>query len=505
MISARIISLFVLSFLLISIACSRDATSIQQKIQEPVISGSWYPADREELKKEINLFIDSAKPEKIDGDIVALIEPHAGYSYSGKGAAFGYNAIKGKNYKRVIILAPSHYAWFSGVAVLDATHYRTPLGLISIDTEVCKKLLQDPYFKAVPEAYKKEHSIEIQLPFLQQSLKDFKLIPLLVGEVEGDEYRKIASSIKKFIDKETLVIASSDFTHYGFNFGYVPFAINIKENLKKLDGGAIDNILKIDAEGFIKYVDKTGITICGRKPIAILLEILPKNINARLISYYASGDLVGNYSTSVSYATMAFFDKNQKNTLQSKDGEGALTKEEKETLLRLSRKTLETFLNNKSLDDIAKGLNLTPGLKEKRGVFVTIKKQGELRGCIGYIEGIKPLYEAVIDNTVNAGSRDYRFLPMVKGEDKEITLEISVMTPLKQIKSIEEIVVGKHGLVIQKGMNKGLLLPQVATEYGWDRNTFLDNLSQKAGLPEDAWRKGATIWTFSAQVFGEEK
>ncbi|OGL43751.1 MAG: AmmeMemoRadiSam system protein B, partial [Candidatus Schekmanbacteria bacterium RBG_16_38_10] len=296
MISVKVVGLFILSFLLIPIACSRGATSNQQKIQEPVISGSWYTADKEELKKEINLFLDSTEPEKIDGDILALIEPHAGYTYSGKGAAFGYKAIKGKNYKRVIILAPSHYAWFNGVAVLDATHYRTPLGLISIDTEVCKKLLQEPYFKTVSEAYKKEHSVEIQLPFLQQSLKDFKLIPLLVGEVEGDEYRKIASSIKKFIDKETLVIASSDFTHYGFNFGYTPFSKNIRENLKKLDGGAVDKILKIDSEGFIKYVDKTGITICGRKPIAILLEILPKNINAKLISYYTSGDLVENYS-----------------------------------------------------------------------------------------------------------------------------------------------------------------------------------------------------------------
>src|SRR3989338_1870877 len=503
MASVKALNIFILFFLLIPIACSRGATSNQQKIQEPVISGSWYPADKEGLKREINLFLDSTEPEKIDGDIVALIEPHAGYSYSGKGAAFGYKAIKGKNYKRVIMLAPSHYAWFNGVAVLDATHYRTPLGLISIDTDVCKKLLQEPYFKTVPEAYKKEHSIEIQLPFIQQSLKDVSLVPLLVGEVNGDEYRKIASSIKKFIDKETLVIASSDFTHYGFNFGYIPFKKNIRKNLKKLDSGSVEKILKIDSEGFIKYVDKTGITICGRKPIAILLEILPKNINARLISYYTSGDLIGNYSTSVSYVTMAFFKKKEKNNFQASD-EDSLNKEERETLLKLARKTLDSFLNGGNLDDVTKGLNLTPKLKEKRGVFVTIKKHGNLRGCIGYIEGIKPLYEAVIDNTINACSRDYRFVSMVKGEDKEVALEIFVMTPLKKIKSVDEIVVGKHGLVIQKGFSKGLLLPQVATEYGWDRETFLNQVSLKAGLPYNAWKSGSTIWTFSAQVFGEE-
>jgi len=364
--------------------------------------------------------------------------------------------------------------------------------------------LQEPFFRIFPEAYKKEHSLEIQLPFLQESLKDFKLVPLIVGEVNGDEYEKIASSIRKFIDKETLLIASSDFTHYGFNFGYVPFKKNIRENLKKLDEGAVEKILKIDSNGFIKYQDSTGITICGRKPIAILLDILPKKAKAKLVSYYTSGDLMGDYSSSVSYATIAFFEPPAKKELQVSDV-NELSKEEKETLIKVARKTLETFLSGKSLDDITKDLNLTPKLKENRGVFVTIKKHGDLRGCIGYIEGIKPLYEAVIDNTINACSRDYRFPPMEKGEAKDVTLEISVMTPLKEIKSPEEIVVGRDGLVIQKGFNKGLLLPQVATEYGWDRDTFLAQVCRKAGLPYDAWKEGATIWIFSAQVFGEEK
>ena len=504
MIGLRSLSLFLLLLFLIPISCSKAAVTDQKKVQEPVISGSWYPDNKEELAKEVNSLFDSAKPEKVDGDIIALIEPHAGYKYSGTGAVCGYKLIKGKNYKRVIILAPSHYSWFDGVSTLNATHYRTSLGLIPIDREVCNKLLKEPYFKVVPEAYKKEHSLEIQLPLLQQSLKDFKLVPLIVGEVNGDEYKKIAMSIKKFVDNETLLIASSDFTHYGFNFGYVPFKKDIKKNLKKLDNGAIKKILKLDFDGFMKYQTSTGITICGRRPIAILLEILPEKTKGTLVSYYTSGDLLGDYASSVSYATIAFSAPPDKSDTQV-SSEGDLDKNEKETLLKLARRTLEEYLTGIRLrKEFYKSLNLTPRLKEKRGVFVTIKKHGDLRGCIGYIEGIKPLHEAVAENTINACSRDYRFPQMTRGEVNEVKLEISVMSPLKILNKPEEIIIGKHGLVIQKGFNKGLLLPQVATEYGWDRETFLTHLCRKAGLPDNAWRNGSTIWTFTAQVFGEE-
>ena len=504
MIHIRNLGLFLLFFFLVPFSCSKAAVTDQKRIQEPAISGSWYPDKKEELEKEVKSLFDRAKPEKIDGDIIALIEPHAGYKYSGIGAARGYKLLKGKNYKRVIILAPSHYSWFDGVSTLNATHYRTPLGLIPIDREVCDKLLKEPHFKLVPEAYKKEHSLEIQLPLLQQSLKDFKLVPLIVGEVNGDEFKKIAMSIKKFVDNETLLVASSDFTHYGFNFGYVPFKKDIKQNLKKLDNGAIEKILKLDFNGFMKYQDSTGITVCGRRPIAILLEILPEKTRGTLVSYYTSGDLLGDYTSSVSYTTIAFSAPSGKMDTQT-ISEGDLDKSEKETLLKLARATLEEYLTGIRLNkEFLKSLNLTPKLRENRGVFITIKKHGDLRGCIGYIEAIKPLHEAVEENTINACSRDYRFPPMIRDEVKEVKLEISVMSPLKVLNKPEDIIIGKHGLVIQKGFNKGIFLPQVATEYGWDRETFLTNLCRKADLLDDAWREGSTIWTFTAQVFGEE-
>jgi len=186
--------------------------------------------------------------------------------------------------------------------------------------------------------------------------------------------------------------------------------------------------------------------------------------------------------------------------------EGKLSPAEQQTLLKLARNQLEILLQQKAgaVPDLAQ-YELTPQLREKSGVFVTLKKIGKLRGCIGYIEGIKPLYQAVIDNAKNAAFDDPRFPKVRADELKDITIEISVMTPLRRIKSVDEIVVGKHGLTIEKGYHHGLLLPQVPGEWGWDRDTFLVHICRKAGLPDDAWKEGATLKVFSAQVFGEKE
>jgi len=186
--------------------------------------------------------------------------------------------------------------------------------------------------------------------------------------------------------------------------------------------------------------------------------------------------------------------------------EGVLSSAEQQTLLKLARDTLQTLLQQKGKagPDLAR-YELTPRLREKAGVFVTLKKHGQLRGCIGYIEGIKPIYQTVIDNAKNAAFNDPRFPKVRADELKDIMIEISVMTPLRRIQSVDEIVVGKHGLTIEKGYHHGLLLPQVPGEWGWDRDTFLVHICRKAGLPDDAWKEGATLKVFSAQVFGEEE
>lgn len=197
-------------------------------------------------------------------------------------------------------------------------------------------------------------------------------------------------------------------------------------------------------------------------------------------------------------------DKTMGKRVQKLIQEGHLGKNEEKLLLKLSRDVLETHVRNRKMPDLEK-YEFNEKLEEKRGVFVTLKKKGRLRGCIGYIEGMHALYKGVIDNTVSAAEHDPRFKIVQKEELDDIDIEISVMTPLRQIQDIDEIVIGKHGLVLRKWGRAGLLLPQVPIEQGWDRDAFLEHICIKAGLPSKAWEKDAELSVFSAQVFGEEK
>jgi len=276
-------------------------------VRKSVLAGSWYSASGAVLESEVKGYLDKAKPESPQGRIFAIISPHAGYRYSGQAAAYGYKLLENKTaIKRVIILAPSHHWGFRGASIMNVDYYETPIGNVSVDKPVVEELLKKEMFSSVPYADEQEHSLEIQLPFLQETLKDFKIVPVVVGHLKGDDYDKIASQLKPYIDANTLVVASSDFTHFGYNFGYNPFSSNIKENLSKLDGGAADIIVKKDFPAFRKYLADTGITICGADPISILLKLLPANATGKRLAYYTSGDLTGDYSSTVSYVSIAF-------------------------------------------------------------------------------------------------------------------------------------------------------------------------------------------------------
>ncbi len=483
------------------------------KIRKAAYKGSWYPGSRTELERTIQDYLKVTKSGKSEPDVIALIVPHAGYRYSGQCAAHAYAKIIGKDYDRVFLLAFSHHYPIQGVAVSDYDAYETPLGLVKVDRETCNALLKKKLFAVHKEAEEREHSIEIQIPFLQRVLKDFRIVPLMVGSLANDdEYRAVADSLKKLSDEKTLFIASSDMTHYGPNYNYVPFRENVKENLKLLDSGAIEKILNKDYDGFKNYCLKTDITICGTRPIALLLHLLDNNAKGMLINYATSGEILDDFTNSVSYAAIAFTvtppvsgSRIKENPVVAKTDDD-LTQEERTVLLKIARSTIVHQLTGKgSIETLLKSISLTERMKETRGVFVTIKKHGDLRGCIGYIHGVAPVYKAVIDNAISASTRDPRFDPMTASEIDEVKLEISVMTPLTKISTIEEIKVGVHGLYIEYGKRRGILLPQVATENGWTRDQFLDAVCRKAGLPVDTWKVAhPTIWIYSAQVFGEE-
>jgi len=466
----------------------------------------WHAAEPNALARQVEGFFQKADVRSSD-DTIALINPHAGYAYSGQTAAFGVKAAKAK-YARIVVIGPTHQVPMRDVlSVPRVTHYQTPLGEIPLDTEFIGKLLQYPVFKDIPQAYETEHSVFIQLPLLQYRFGDFNLVPIVAGQCLPETVQKAAEVLKSLVDKDTLVVASSDFTHYGPNYDYVPFTQNIPDELKKLDMGAYDYIAKLDSGGFTKYCDKTGATICGRVPIAILLSMLPTGSKAELLKYTTSGALTGDYTNSVSYFSIAFHGEWQKRTaVEPAKTDAALTQEDHKNLLLLARKTIEFYLqNNRAPTPEQVGIAITEAMKVQRAAFVTLMENSHLRGCIGDVYPRQPLYKSVIANAVNAAVNDWRFSPVTAGELSKIKIEISALTVPKQIDSYSQIRLGTDGVILQKAGQSALFLPQVAPEQSWDLRTMLTELSLKAGLSADAWKEGATFFVFQAEVFGEEK
>jgi AmmeMemoRadiSam system protein B/AmmeMemoRadiSam system protein A len=471
------------------------------------LAGTWYDADRQTLADEIDGILSKATGEKLD-NVCALILPHAGYRYSGPTAAHAIRQVQGRAFKRVIVIGPSHRTRMENVAsVPDFTHYATPLGRVPLDRQFIAELRKHRSFQNIPHAHVGEHSVQIELPLLQRALGDFQFVPIVVGELDRPTMLRMAAIIRGLIDPQTLVVASSDFTHYGRNYGYVPFTDDVPDKLKKLDTGAFDLIAKKDVDGLLNYIDKTGTTICGRHPIGVLLSMLPADAQVHRLHYDTSGRMLGDYSNSVSYCAIAVTGKWPVTQRVAPAPEASdLSAAEKARLLKLARGTLTYVLENWRIPTPEQlDVPITPAMKQVSGVFVTLRKDGELRGCIGEIFPVRPLYKGVILQAIGAGLNDKRFPRVKSSELNEIDFEISVLTAPCPVASAGDIVVGKHGVVLKKAGRTAVFLPQVAVEEDWDRESMLTHLAQKAGLPGDGWREGASFDVFEAIVFGEKK
>ncbi len=504
------------------------STPDKQVIFNSTLAGQWYPADANTLKNDIAKLFQKSDVKPADNTI-ALILPHAGYQYSGRTAAMGIQTL-GRQYKRIIVIGPSHYAQIEDVlSVPQAAIYQSPLGQVAIDTEFINKLLTFPQFKVIPQANDREHSTQIEIPLLQFTQKDFKVVPIVAGQCSPQTISKVASILKGMIDNDTLIIASSDFTHYGPNYNYVPFKENVSQQLKDLDMGAYKFIEKIDSNGFMDYRTKTGATICGYIPISILLSMLDKSSLPQLINYATSGQLTGDFNNSVSYFSIAFSgqwskplpikQENSSSGLTPEDKQQSsvtgLTQEDKKQLLTLARKAIVYFLENRQQLKVSDA-DFSDRLKSQGAAFVTLNKlvgsaapgphrNYQLRGCIGDIFPRQSLYNSVIYNALMAAFKDTRFVRVVSDELKDIKIEISVLTVPQAVASAEDIRVGIDGVVLKIGERSAVFLPQVATEQNWSREEMLKNLSIKAGLSSDAWEHGAEFLTFQADVFGEAK
>jgi len=272
----------------------------------PAVSGSWYPDDPVELARYVDELLEAAPDPSEDGSVIALIAPHAGYRYSGQVAAQGFRAVSGRRFRRVIVLGPSHYVGFLGGAVPDADVYRTPLGPVPLDVPALNELCSGANFFFDARAFSREHSVEAELPFLQRVLAPgWKLLPVLTGSrTSGAAAQRLAEELLPLLDSDTLLVVSSDFTHFGQAFGFAPFREDIPAKIRALDLGAVDRIRAWDAEGFEEYVARTGATICGRDAIGVALRLLPRNTRADLAAYDTSGRMTGDWSHTVSYAAI---------------------------------------------------------------------------------------------------------------------------------------------------------------------------------------------------------
>jgi len=342
---------------------------------------------------------------------------------------------------------------------------------------------------------------------LQHSQRDFKLVPIVAGTCSLETISKAGAILGSLVDDQTLVIASSDFVHYGPNYGYTPFRGNIPEQIEELDMGAYEYIADLDSKGFLEYKRRTGATICGYVPIAILLSMLEKPVEAELIKYTTSGELMGDFSNSVSYLSAAFSGNWPKRAkVKEEESVAGLSEVDKKELLKLARRSLVYYLEKGRVPrESDLDVELSAAMKSYRAAFVTLKNGSYLRGCIGDIFPRGPLYKSVIRNAVNAGVNDGRFRPVTRAECDELVFEISALTVPKPVSSAQDIRISVDGVVLRKHGRTAVYLPQVAPEQGWDVGQTLTQLSLKAGLPADAWKEGASFLVFQAVVFGEEE
>jgi AmmeMemoRadiSam system protein B/AmmeMemoRadiSam system protein A len=489
------------------------AAGRSREVRPPAVAGQFYPADKDELAAMVRRFLAAAKPKNLPKPVIALIVPHAGYPFSGQVAAYGFKALEGRKVQTVVLIGNSHAARFDGAAVADAAAFATPLGEVRVDEELVGALLKSGSpFESIPRVHAVEHSLEVELPFLQEVLGDFRIVPILLGEETQRLTGAVAEGLAKALQgrPDAIIVCSTDLSHYP------PY-----EQAQRSDNELIDAVLTLDEFRVRQTNDRLlqeGIagldcTACGLGAMLATLGAAKRlgADSATLLKYANSGDVegIGDRERVVGYGAIALCGEagtmtheGEKRSHEAADG-GGLDEAQQGTLLKIARESVTAAVRGQKppqwdVDD--------PALKRRCGAFVTLKERGELRGCIGYIEAIKPLFQTVADVAASAALNDPRFMPVSPEELPDLTLEISVLTPLRRLTDPAEIVIGKHGLLIRKGGYQGLLLPQVATEWGWDKWQFLEHTCRKAGLPPDAWKDPqAEIYTFTAQVFGEEK
>jgi len=495
--------------MLLSLGCG---TGLQQDsdtdVRQPAVAGQFYPASADHLTQAISYYLEDARPAGPEQPI-AIITPHAGYIYSGQIAADAFKQAAGYNYDVIVLLGTNHTtAGFDGVSLYDGAGYRTPLGVALIDRDLVKALLKaDKDFTFRKSVHNREHSIEVQIPFIQRLFPGTKIVPAIIGQPDMDLCTRFGKALAKVLrDHVALIVVSSDLSHYP---GY--------EDAVDVDQITLQAIQNLDPFEFQSTIDRqlrrdiAGLSTCacGAAPIMTAM-VAARELGAtqvKIVSYANSGDaLIGDRSRVVGYGAVTFLTgKNLKDdsvtrvpTTESLSRE--LNSADRRILLAFARQSIQQLLTSET---VPLPRDFDPALERKQGAFVTLSKNGELRGCIGHMVADLPVCQVVGAMAIQAAVNDRRFHSVTITELPDIEIEISLLTPFKPIASAEDFVLGRDGIVLKKDGRLAVYLPQVAPEQGWNRQQTLDQLCRKAGLPKGSWKKDAQLFTFQAKVFSE--
>ncbi len=501
------ILLFVIS-LGFALACQATKAP-DADVREPAVAGKFYPESASKLKLAIEKFLEDARPAKTK-DVVAIIVPHAGYIYSGQICADAFAQVKDKQYDVIVILGTNHTTpGFEKISLHPGTGFRTPLGIATIEREVVAQLMTaDPGDCVLDKSiHAREHSVEVIVPFVQVVFPEAKIVPVVLGSPDVGMCTRFGQALAQVVkNRRALIVASSDLSHYPAVDDAVAVDRETLKAITTLDPALFQSVIQSQMD---RRIPKLYTCACGEAPVMAAMAAA-KSLGATrgvIVSYANSGDVsIGDRSEVVGYGAVVLTKNANGKDISKIDAPSPapfselLSPSDKKALLAFARETISrTF----STDTVPLARGFSTSLQQPRGVFVTLKKRNELRGCIGRIIGDEPLGNLTGAMAWHAAFDDSRFNPVTADELREIEIEISVLTPLKEVSGAAEIVVGRDGVLLVKQGHSAVFLPQVATEQKWNREETLDNLCAKAGLPRGCWKQGAQLLTFQAVVFSE--
>ncbi len=490
--------------------CSAGSTTAHS-VRNPAVAGKFYSSDPIRLRLGIEKYWKDARPKSVQNPI-ALVAPHAGYIFSGQICADAYRQTEGETYDLVVVLGTNHsLSELHKIGFYTQDEFCTPLGCMSIDSGVRRELLAEykEGFSPIP-IHDREHSVEVQVPFIQVLLPKARLLPLIVGSVDDSLCNRLASAFVKILKgRKTLFIASSDLSHYP----PADEAKKIDEMTLKSMAGLDGNILRHHLHTDLVGVKNLGTKACGEAPLLVAMHTakLLGATNGAIISYAHSGHtILGDPDQVVGYGAVVFSPSRKmpasgsfkENRPGEREKSAVLSPSDKKALLHLARETLDRYFQTETLP-FPRDFSLAAS--NFQGAFVTLSQRGKLRGCVGRMVSDLPLFQTVGKMAWGAAFEDTRFSPLNPGELSELEIEISVLTPLQTIKKEEEIQIGRDGVQLRKGPITSVFLPQVAGEQGWNRRQLLENLCRKAGLENDCWQNNAKLSIFQADVFHEDK